>query len=401
MACDRWSTKSIQSKLFQEQVAQFRIAIKDPLPCRVLLPPPVFARSRRRAGAAFARWRCARCGVDSDAARRIFAICNNLGLLGERSFRRRPGGARTTSFALPGDAAPTRDDFTVFSGVSHPGRGRRASGGQLLPHRRAASGQRRISQYHLARPVHRRAHRPPHPVPVADARRQRPAGPAQPVLDGLRRAHPLRGEGRPRFQAAVPPGHARRGRRRRSRNSTLGESILDAVAGQAQAACSARSAPRDRDRLDQYFTSVRDLEQRMQMSREWERQAQAGGQGQPCRSIPPSPREYMDKVRLMYDMARLAFETDSTRLVTLMLDSVNSPAIEIDGANITDGYHNLSHHGKSEAKLAQLEGHRRVAHEAAGEPVRRLEGDAAKTARRCSTARWSSTAATSATPTPT
>ena len=39
----------------------------------------------------------------------------------------------------------------------------------------------------------------------------------------------------------------------------------------------------------------------------------------------------MDKVRLMYDMARLAFETDSTRFVTLLLDSVNSPAIEIDG----------------------------------------------------------------------
>jgi len=56
----------------------------------------------------------------------------------------------------------------------------------------------------------------------------------------------------------------------------------------------------------------------------------------------------------MYDMARLAFETDSTRSVTLMLDSVNSPAIEIDDIKITDGYHNLSHHGKSEIKLAQL-----------------------------------------------
>jgi hypothetical protein len=38
-----------------------------------------------------------------------------------------------------------------------------------------------------------------------------------------------------------------------------------------------------------------------------------------------------------------------------MLDSVNSPAIEVEGAEIKDGYHNLSHHGKSPAKLAQLE----------------------------------------------
>ncbi len=62
----------------------------------------------------------------------------------------------------------------------------------------------------------------------------------------------------------------------------------------------------------------------------------------------------MEKVKLMYDMSRLAFETDSTRVVALLLDSVNSPAIEISGIQITDGYHNLSHHGRSESKLAQL-----------------------------------------------
>jgi len=56
----------------------------------------------------------------------------------------------------------------------------------------------------------------------------------------------------------------------------------------------------------------------------------------------------------MYSLVRLAFETDSTRAVTLMLDSVSTPVVEIRGATISDGYHNLSHHGKSEAKLAQL-----------------------------------------------
>jgi hypothetical protein len=70
---------------------------------------------------------------------------------------------------------------------------------------------------------------------------------------------------------------------------------------------------------------------------------------------PASPREYMEKARLLYDMVRLAFETDSTRMVTLLLDSVNSPTLEIEGAEISDGYHSLSHHGKSAKKLAQLE----------------------------------------------
>jgi len=63
----------------------------------------------------------------------------------------------------------------------------------------------------------------------------------------------------------------------------------------------------------------------------------------------------MAKVKLMYDLARLAFQTDSTRAITLMLDSTATPAVEgIPGIAITEGYHNLSHHGKSPEKLAQL-----------------------------------------------
>jgi hypothetical protein len=62
----------------------------------------------------------------------------------------------------------------------------------------------------------------------------------------------------------------------------------------------------------------------------------------------------MEKVKLMYDMARMAFETDSTRSIALLLDGVNSPAIDLDGIKITDGYHNLSHHGKNQSKLEQL-----------------------------------------------
>ncbi len=69
---------------------------------------------------------------------------------------------------------------------------------------------------------------------------------------------------------------------------------------------------------------------------------------------PTSPAQYMAKVQVMYDLASLAFETDSTRAVTLMLNSVGTPVVQIDGATITDSYHNLSHHGLAEEKLAQL-----------------------------------------------
>jgi hypothetical protein len=91
----------------------------------------------------------------------------------------------------------------------------------------------------------------------------------------------------------------------------------------------------------------------MQMSREWENKPKPKVTA-PMPLDPASPKAYMDKVKLMYDMARLAFETDSTRSISLLLDSVNSPAIEFGEVKTTDGYHNLSHHGKSKEKLAQL-----------------------------------------------
>ncbi len=72
----------------------------------------------------------------------------------------------------------------------------------------------------------------------------------------------------------------------------------------------------------------------------------------------------MAKIRAMYDLTKLAFETDSTRAVTLMLNSVGTPVITDTGETLTDSYHNLSHHGKADEKLSQLkiidEGHMKL-----------------------------------------
>jgi hypothetical protein len=110
----------------------------------------------------------------------------------------------------------------------------------------------------------------------------------------------------------------------------------------------------DKDRLDQYVTAVREVERRMDKAREWEKLPK------PTAPVlmpedPDSKAAYMEKTALMYQMASLTFQTDSTRSITLLLDSNNSPTIKVDGENITDGYHNLSHHGKNESKLKQLE----------------------------------------------
>lgn len=91
----------------------------------------------------------------------------------------------------------------------------------------------------------------------------------------------------------------------------------------------------------------------MVLSREWERKPKPRT-SEPEPKDPDTNRAYMEKTRLMYDMSRLAFETDSTRLITIFLDGANSPAIDVEGIQITDGYHNLSHHGQNPTKLAEL-----------------------------------------------
>jgi hypothetical protein len=67
-----------------------------------------------------------------------------------------------------------------------------------------------------------------------------------------------------------------------------------------------------------------------------------------------SPAQFTEKVKIMYDLARLAFENDSTRSITLLLSSVSTPVVELPDAVIKDGYHDLSHHGNSEDKRSQL-----------------------------------------------
>ncbi len=137
------------------------------------------------------------------------------------------------------------------------------------------------------------------------------------------------------------------------RKLSLGKSIMDAVAGQVSG-LQRKVGSRDRERLDQYYTGIRELEIRLEQSREWE------GLPKPKTEVEEpvdlkDPVDYMKKTELMYRLAHLAFETDSTRMITLMLDSVSSPAIVVNGKSVGDGYHNLSHHGKNPKKMEQLE----------------------------------------------
>ncbi len=140
--------------------------------------------------------------------------------------------------------------------------------------------------------------------------------------------------------------------RLRSANLDTGRSILDAIADQTKD-LERRVNHQDRGRLEQYFFKCPRFETRLLAARQWESKAKPKVDVDPPTDA-TSPAQYMSKVRLMYQSIKLAFQTDSTRSVTLMLNSVGTPVVEIPGQKISDGYHNLSHHGKSEEKLAQL-----------------------------------------------
>ncbi len=282
--------------------------------------------------------------------RRMLAICNNLGLLPEQFFPKGSGRDYTTSPYLD-LLKEHRNDFTVFSGVSHPD----VDGGHpadncfltAAPHPGRGGFRNTISlDQYLAERI---GHLTRFPSLTLGVNVQQGARSLSWTSSGV--MIPCEEKAADVFARLFLKG-TKEEMESQVRKLELGQSILDTVGEQAKRLQKTVST-RDRDRLDQYFTSVRELEQRMSMSKEWEHKPKPVVTA-PAPLDPTSPRAYMEKVRLMYDMARLSFETDSTRSVALLLDSVNSPALDLDDIKITDGYHNLSHHGKSKEKLAQL-----------------------------------------------
>ena len=90
-------------------------------------------------------------------------------------------------------------------------------------------------------------------------------------------------------------------------------SVLDALRDSANALNRTLNAV-DRNKLDQYLTSVRDVERRLQMSKEWlNRPKPKPSMGE----VLDEERQHIDEVALFYDLMALALQTDSTRVATL------------------------------------------------------------------------------------
>jgi hypothetical protein len=127
----------------------------------------------------------------------------------------------------------------------------------------------------------------------------------------------------------APEVRARRLRHRRS--------ILDLV-GERTSALASDLGPADRRKLDEYLSSIREIERRIEL-------AEQDMTGLTPTIDKPSgiPVQYADYVNLMFDLQLIAFQTDMTRVVTMMMGREGSMRTYPE-IGVPDPHHPLTHH---------------------------------------------------------
>jgi len=104
----------------------------------------------------------------------------------------------------------------------------------------------------------------------------------------------------------------------------------------------------DKDKLEEYFDGIRELERRLEFSLE------KRAKDVPASKAPDGiPDDHGEHQRLLYDVITLAFETDSTRVATFMVANEGSNRAHKE-IGVPEGHHSLSHHGKDPAKQEQI-----------------------------------------------
>jgi hypothetical protein len=150
---------------------------------------------------------------------------------------------------------------------------------------------------------------------------------------------PMAAESNPRRVFERLFGEGRPGERRANllRRQQEEQSVLDFVLDDARA-MQRRLNARDRRKLDQYLTGLREIEARIQ------RTERMGRVPDPDVATPAGvPGDYAEHIQLLFDILILAFQTDSTRIATLLLahDGSNRSFEQI---GISEGHHDLTHH---------------------------------------------------------
>jgi hypothetical protein len=124
----------------------------------------------------------------------------------------------------------------------------------------------------------------------------------------------------------------------------LQKSVLDFVQEDGRSLLR-RLGARDREKLDQYFSAIREVEKRVV--------AAAAPKTEPAAAAPGAPASFLEHVRIMLDLTALAFQGDATRIVVFMLahEGSNRAFPEI---GVPEAHHQISHHQGNAEKLAKI-----------------------------------------------
>ncbi len=136
---------------------------------------------------------------------------------------------------------------------------------------------------------------------------------------------------------------------RRARQAKYERSILDVVTGDAKR-LSASLGGADRRKMDEYLDSIRDVEQRIQAAERNRTPVKRPEMAAPEGSV---PSDFGEHARIMIDLLTLAFQTDSTRVATLLLALEQSPRAYPE-IGIPEAHHGLTHHQGDAEKIAKV-----------------------------------------------
>lgn len=273
-------------------------------------------------------------GASRKIPRRLVAIETNMGILPQYFFPEKAGREFASTPYLDRLAAH-RNRLTVFSGVSLPG----VTGGHAAercfltgtPHPERGGFRNGISLDQFA--AERIGNETRYPSLVlamtgenATLSYTRSGAPISAEKSAKKLFQKLFVQGKPEEVTANVEALRR------------GQSTLDFLDGQLARLNSTLSAA-DRSRLEEYFTSVRELEQRLHSAEAWEYKPKPKVEAAAPEEITDG-REFARRTQLFFDVMKLALETDSTRIISLFVD--------------TTVIHNLTHHGNRPEVLSEL-----------------------------------------------
>ncbi len=276
--------------------------------------------------------------------RRFVAMTLGLGLLADNLNPQQSGFDYQPSLYLkPID--DLRHQYTVISGSSHPGvsGGHRAEASLLTANPVGSSGRAKnsisLDQYmarHLGNATRFQS------LVLGSSGSSSPSytenGAMVPAEDSPSRLFEKL------FVDETPAQRAQHAQRVRE-----GRSIMDLVHDDARR-LSRQLGEEDRERLQTYLDSVRELELRLADSEAWAHRPKP--KVNVARPVDiGNPNDFIGRQRLMSSVIKLALETDSTRFISYHLGG-SGGVVPLDG--VDEGYHSLSHHGLDEEKLGQL-----------------------------------------------